>query len=119
MPIRKGKPGGRLLWNDDSRGVTAWWHFDPATGKGIIEEVWDTDSTIERNQALLASEMDRKSLESPDLKYLGSVPLPILMDWVAKGKIGPDFMTVKDQAWIKKKLNDPAYRKLRASSRRV
>lgn len=119
MPIRKGKPGGRLLWNDDARGVTAWWHWDKQLGKGIIEEVWDTDHIVERNKALLASEFEREHMESPDLKYLGSVPFPILMDWVQKGKLGPDFMTVKDQKWIKQKLNDPQYKKLRATSKRV
>lgn len=108
-----------MLWNDDARGVTAWWHWDAQLNKGVIEEVWDTKPIVEMNQALLATEFERSHLEGNDLKFLGSVPLPVLMDWVKKGKMGPDFMTVKDEKWIAKKLNDPAYRKLRASSGRV
>ncbi len=120
MPIPKSKyKSGKLLWHDPQRGMAAYWHWDAQENKGRIEEVWDARPVIAKNSALLATELERAHVENPDMRYIGSVPMGEMLNWVKQGKIGPDWMTVKDQPWIKKKLNDPKYRKFRANSKRL
>ena len=119
--IPKGKPGGRLWDWDPERGIAQYWHWDAQRGVGIIEMVQDTRSILEKNKALQANE-DERIKESPGmgLRHLGSVPITMLMDWIKEGKIseGPLHM-VKDEKFIRRKLNDPKYSKLKTTSKRV
>jgi len=119
MKIPKSKyKGARLLDWDPERGLAQYWHWDVQEGHGIIERVQDVSGIIDRNERIKA---ERSELtESPDMRYIGSVPMDILFDWIAEGKIshGP-LHQVKDEAWIKKKLNDPKYSKFKATDKRI
>jgi len=108
--------GARLLSHDPERGVTHWWHWDVQRGKGIVEESWDNKAVLDNMQAIRATSFSTPG--SGNLKYLASVPMGTVMEWLngeklASGKDG--ILRVRDQAFVKKKLRDPKYRKFRTT----
>ena len=120
MPINKSKYKGGVLWDhDEDRGVTFWWHWDPATRKGHIEEVWDNSRVLRHMERFRQMERDLGG-QTGDLRYLGSVSLGVVQDWLNSGKVasGKDgILRVRDQKFVMKKLRDPKYSKVRSEEK--
>ena len=118
MKIPKGKPGGRLWDWDPERGIAQYWHWDAQNSVGIIETVQDVTPIQERNKAIKAEEFELSG--SKDLRYLGSLPMTVLMDMIKKGQMseGPLHLA-KDESAVRQKLNDPDYSDFRATHKKV
>lgn len=94
----------RLFSRDALTGVTKWFHYDDATEEVTIETVQELDAALEQN---LKRRNNQTRLDRwGDGKIVASIPNTIYAELLASGKY-------KDEAYMKRWLNDPDNRKYR------
>lgn len=100
----------RLFAHDPVTKTTKWWHYDPDTDRAVI--------TTEQDVADVCSVAGNAERESRGKRFgdffthVGYIPMTVYSEWLAKGKH-------RDQAFVKRWLNDPDNRLLRTKHCRV
>lgn len=100
----------RLFSSDPESGVTKYWHYDPDTDRAVIQTQQDVSQIIDTARANHADSYGRRF--NGFMQHVGYIPLAIYAEWMASGKH-------RDQASIRKFLNDPDNRYLRTFRGRV
>jgi len=100
----------RLFDHDPVMGITRYFDYDPLTDQATISSHQTLDPLLERNvqEQNAQTSLDRWG----DGRVVASVPMSIYSQWVAEGKD-------KDDAFLKRWLNDPENRKFRRFRGRV
>jgi hypothetical protein len=103
----------QLFEHDPFLGLTRIWYYDEATDTAVIETVQDATPIIERNKTLFNQTDERKPWKEDGLGTLvASIPMNVYADLAHKG-------ITRDQAAMKKWLNDPENRHFRIRPGRV
>lgn len=100
----------RLFSHDPVFGVTKWWHDDPMSDQVAIETVQDVEPLLDRNVAAAneVTSLDRWG----EGKLVASIPMSVYAELLASGKI-------KDDAYMRRWLNDRDNRKYRVRPGRI
>lgn len=94
----------RLFKHDPAAGITSYFHYDDATDKVTIETVQTLDAILEQN---LRRRNNQTSLDRwGDGKIVASIPAIVHAELLASGKY-------RDQAYMRRWLNDPDNKKYR------
>lgn len=94
----------RLFSRDPAAGITKWFHYDHATDEVTIETVQEFDAGLEQN---LRRRNNQTRLDRwGDGKIVASIPMTVYAELIANGRD-------KDQAFMRRWLNDPDNRKYR------
>ena len=101
----------KLFSHNPALGITKYWHYDDDTDTAVIESVADETALLERVQA------ERNAQTSLDrfkdgVHKVAEVPLHVYSEWLAKG-------LDKDQAFLRRWLNDEQNRRYRTYRCRV
>jgi len=102
----------RILDYDPVTKVTQWYHYDEITGKISLETNQDVTAIVEQNKNIFNQVDERKSWKG-DIHKVASIPMSIYHELA---KISNNF---KDQAAIKRWLNDPDNKVFRTRPGRV
>ena len=95
--------GRYLLDNDLETGKTD--HLLERDGQYVIETIQDAQDVVDYN-ARMAAHLDKKQ----DWWFIGSIPLNICQQWAQES--GTKVFTKAWQAYAKKQIQMPEYRKL-------
>jgi len=101
----------RLFSHNPGLGITRYWHYDEDTDTAVIESVSDHEHLLEGAQE------SRNGFTSLDrmgdgLQKVAEVPIDIYATWLADGRD-------KDQAFVRRWLNDPENRRYRTRLMKV
>jgi len=100
----------KIFSQDDSTGITKYWHFDEETEQATIEARQDVTAIVEENKAIFNA--TEKHDRYGEFSRVASIPLSIFYQLKAEGKLD-------DQAYMKRWLNDPENRHFRVRAGQV
>lgn len=102
-----------VAWN----GITTNWYWDTASKKLIVQRLQDIEPQLDQNQAHYNSYGDHKAsrYKGGAQHLVARIPPGLVEQWI---KEGFDIFTASD-AELRRKLNDPQYRKLRTMPGRL
>lgn len=95
---------------DPLTGTKTTFHFDHTNDTFVLKKEQDVTALVERNKASMANTDERAKWGEGQIA--ASIPMSIYMEWVATGKD-------KDQAFVKRWLNDPANAHFRTRPGRI
>lgn len=101
---------------DEVDGVVSEVHYDELTDVTTINRTQDAEPIVERNK-LLQAHGDGYS-PSRELRHTASIPLVVWERWNTEtsGRLMNGMGRQEKAAFLRRKLNDPEWRWLRASS---
>lgn len=89
----------RLFSHDPHRGVTEYFHYDESTDTFQIEAVQDVEPIVDANKRKF-NEFTSGRDKWADMELVAHIPNVILEGLMREGKL-------RDQAYMKRWLNDP------------
>ncbi|MFN7829823.1 MAG: hypothetical protein ACK5NX_01335 [Armatimonadota bacterium] len=95
---------------DPFTGTRTTFHYDHTNDTFTLKKEQDVTALVERNKSLLANTDERARWG--DGQIAASIPMTVWAEWVATGKD-------KDQAFLKRWLNDPANAHFRTRPGRI
>lgn len=93
---------------DVNGDVISTLHHDGMSDITTIKQTQDVDPYLDANKA----ERDNQPSKMGDgLQKIASIPLILIETW--RKEIGGDPLSIANRGWLMRRLNDPAYSKLR------
>lgn len=102
----------RVFTESTPEGLSSEWRFRP-NGEIVIKHTQDVEAILERNKRL-QNELGKGFTKSGDMRYVGSIPMVIVMKW--KTELGVDVFNPDHHKKVMQLLKDPEYRYLRTSN---
>jgi hypothetical protein len=104
----------RLLSSDPVTGLMTWHDYDDQTDETIISYTADSTPVLELNKAMAKDDdFSRAGIKDGWWRY-ASIPVEVQMKWLCEE--GIDVYNKHHGPRISAKLEDPAYRYLKATS---
>lgn len=103
----------RLLDYDPFTGVTHYFHYDEQTGDWGIESQQDCSQIIEANKILQNEDSYSQKGIKNEWWHVASIPVVVQEKWLREGI---DIFNKDHWHQVKRKLNDPEYRYLKATT---
>ena len=101
----------RLLERDED-GTEEWFKVDPVTGKWVIRTLDPDVAPVLDATRVEQNDPRRGYSASRDLRHIGRIPNIVALQWM---KMGVNIFDPNDGPKIRKLLNDPDWRWLRAT----
>lgn len=93
---------------DVNGDVISTLHYDKMTDVTTIKQTQDVDPYLEANK----EQRDSQASKMGDgLQKIASIPLVLIDQW--RKEIGSDPLSIDNRGWLMRRLNDPAFSKLR------
>lgn len=90
---------GRFFDHDPFTGITQIFHYDPHTDTVTLEDRQDVEANVEHAKRLFNNHDSRRD-KWGDFTHVAHIPAIVLQELMITGKL-------RDQAYMKKWLNDP------------
>jgi len=107
----------RLVDWDPVTREALWHHYDEATDTAMLETVHDVEPILEANQALWNADERLRPGKHGEFYRVASIPNGVAHRWLVED--GISIHNRNHWPWVKRKLNDPEWRKLRTSNSRI
>ncbi|MBL4753779.1 MAG: hypothetical protein JKY52_09340 [Flavobacteriales bacterium] len=95
---------------DVNGDIVSTLHYDEMSDTTTIKQIQDVDPYLEANKAERDSQTSLSKM-GDGLQKIASIPLVLIDQW--RKEIGSDPLHLSNRGWLMRRLNDPAYSKLR------
>ena len=107
----------KILDYDPAAGITQYFHYDEVSGDWSVESVQDTKPIIEYNKILQNDGGYTAHGIKNEMWHYARIPTVVQEKWLREK--GVDLMNKDHWGKVKQLLNDPEYRYLKTTTKKV